>query len=96
MAETRNPGVVKAIVSRGGRPDLAELALRQVQAPTLLIVGGNDDQVIQLNEQAMEQLKAIKKLVIVPGATHLFEEAGALESVAQLAAQWLLQYLSPA
>lgn len=93
IAETKNPGVVKAIVSRGGRPDLAGRALGQVQAPTLLIVGGHDGQVIQLNEQAMEQLSGIKKLAIVPGATHLFEEPGALESVAQLAAGWFLKYL---
>jgi putative phosphoribosyl transferase len=93
VAETRNPGIVKAIVSRGGRPDLAGKALHQVEAPTLLIVGGNDEQVIELNEQAMEQLTAVKKLVIVPGATHLFEEPGALDEVAQLASQWFLQYL---
>jgi putative phosphoribosyl transferase len=93
VAETRNPGVVKAIVSRGGRPDLAGRALHQVQAPTLLIVGGNDEQVIELNEQAMEQLTAVKKLVIVPGATHLFEEPGTLDAVAKLAGQWFLQYL---
>ena len=96
IAETMNPGVVKAVVSRGGRPDLAGRALGQVQAPTLLIVGGHDEQVIQLNEQAMEQLRAVKKLVIVPGATHLFEEPGTLEAVAKLAGDWFLKYLHPA
>lgn len=94
VAETENSGIVKAIVSRGGRPDLAGSALRHVHAPTLLIVGGYDDQVIELNELAMHQLSAVKKLVIVPGATHLFEEPGTLESAAQLAGQWFLQYLS--
>ncbi len=95
IAETMNSGVVEAVVSRGGRPDLAGSALRQVQAPTLLIVGGHDEQVIQLNEQAMGQLSAVKKLVIVPGATHLFEEPGTLEAVAKLAAEWFLKYLGP-
>jgi len=93
VAETQNPGLVKAVVSRGGRPDLAGRALRQVKAPTLLIVGGNDEQVIELNEQAMELLTAVKKLVIVPGATHLFEEPGALDMVAKLAGDWFVQYL---
>jgi putative phosphoribosyl transferase len=96
VAETGNPGVVRAIVSRGGRPDLAGAALRHVKAPTLLIVGGDDEQVIELNEQAMEQLTSVKKLVIVPGATHLFEEPGTLESVAQLASQWFRKYLNNA
>jgi dienelactone hydrolase len=95
IAETRKPGRVRAIVSRGGRPDLAGRALGQVQAPTLLIVGGNDHQVIMLNEQALDQLRGVKKLVIVPGATHLFEERGTLESVSQLAAQWFREYLIP-
>jgi dienelactone hydrolase len=93
VAETKNSGVVKAIVSRGGRPDLAGSSLRHVQAPTLLIVGGNDEQVIELNEIAMRQLSSVKKLVIVPGATHLFAEPGTLESAANLAGQWFLQYL---
>lgn len=93
IAETRNPAAVRAIVSRGGRPDLAGQALRRVQAPTLLIVGGNDHQVIRLNESAMEQMITTKKMVIVPGATHLFEEPGALESAARLALQWFRQYL---
>ncbi len=96
VAENMNQGLVKAIVSRGGRPDLAGPALDRVQAPTLLIVGGNDDQVIQLNEQAMDRLKSMKKLIIVPGATHLFEEPGTLESVSELAADWFRKYLSGA
>jgi putative phosphoribosyl transferase len=94
IAETRNPGAVHAIVSRGGRPDLAGQALGRVQAPTLLIVGGNDHQVILLNEQAMDQMNAPKRMVIVPGATHLFEEPGTLEAAAKLASQWFRQYLS--
>jgi putative phosphoribosyl transferase len=93
IAETRNPAAVHAVVSRGGRPDLAGQALRRVQAPTLLIVGGNDHEVILLNEQALAQMTATKKMVIVPGATHLFEEPGTLESAAKLASQWFRQYL---
>jgi putative phosphoribosyl transferase len=85
---------VKAVVSRGGRPDLAGEALPQVRVPTLLIVGGNDEVVISLNQQALEQLDCLKKLEIVPGATHLFEEPGTLEQVAELAARWFSQYLS--
>ncbi|MHB8771961.1 MAG: dienelactone hydrolase family protein [Syntrophales bacterium] len=98
IAETENPAAVKAIVARGGRPDLAAAALGQVQAPTLLIVGGNDYQVILLNEQAMDRLPGPKRMVIVPGATHLFEEPGALEQAANLASQWFRRYLigSPA
>lgn len=84
---------INAIVSRGGRPDLAESALDHVQAPTLLIVGGRDDVVIELNQRAYERLRGVKDLVIVPGATHLFEEAGALEEVARLAARWFDRYL---
>ena len=85
---------VAAVVSRGGRPDLAgETALSQVAAPVLLIVGGADYGVIELNEQAYVMLKCNKQLSLVPGATHLFEEPGTLEQVAQLAAQWFLQYL---
>ena len=80
---------VAAVVSRGGRPDLAGPALPRVRAPTLLIVGGNDEPVIEINRSAMEQLGAREKqLVIVPGATHLFEEPGALQEVARLAADW--------
>ena len=85
---------VAAIVSRGGRPDLANGALPNVTAPTLLIVGGYDEPVITLNEQAYDQIKAPKKLVIVPRATHLFEEPGALEEVARLATDWFGQYLT--
>jgi putative phosphoribosyl transferase len=84
---------VSAVVSRGGRPDLASRFLSQVQAPTLLIVGGADTGVIELNQEAYDLLTQIKKLEIVPGATHLFEEPGTLETVADLAAKWFLQYL---
>ena len=85
---------VVAVVSRGGRPDLAAEALPRVKAPTLLIVGGNDSPVIAMNKQAMGDLRADKRLAIVPGATHLFEEPGALEEVARLAAEWFLRHLS--
>jgi putative phosphoribosyl transferase len=95
VAAARVPENVRAIVSRGGRPDLAASYLSKVRAPTLLIVGGADTAVIQMNEQAMTHLMAAKKLEIVPGATHLFEEAGALEKVAALAAEWFTQYLVP-
>lgn len=84
---------IAAVVSRGGRPDLAGEALTKVKAPTLLIVGGNDFVVIDLNQRAMEQMTCQKELVIVPGAGHLFEEPGALEQVAQYAAKWFEQYL---
>ncbi len=79
---------LRAVVSRGGRPDLAGEALPRVTAPTLLIVGGLDEVVIRLNEEALAQLRCVKKLKIVPGATHLFEEPGTLEEVARLAADW--------
>jgi len=82
---------IYAIVSRGGRPDLAGEALKSVAAPTLLIVGGNDEEVIELNKQAQQQMVCKTKLKIVPGATHLFEEKGALEIVAGLARDWFLQ-----
>jgi putative phosphoribosyl transferase len=85
---------VGAVVSRGGRPDLAGVALPKVQAPTLLIVGGDDDIVFELNEMARDQMRCEVKLEIIPGATHLFEEAGALEQVAKLASDWLSLYLS--
>ncbi len=84
---------IGAVVSRGGRPDLAKEALVLVQSPALLIVGGNDDIVIELNREAYGRLKGKKQLVIVPGATHLFEEPGALEEVARLATDWFKQYL---
>jgi putative phosphoribosyl transferase len=88
VAAAQRPDVIDAVVSRGGRPDLAGQALRHVEAPTLLIVGGNDVQVLGLNRQALAQLHGEKKLEIVPGAGHLFQEPGALETVAQLARQW--------
>jgi putative phosphoribosyl transferase len=84
-----------AVVSRGGRPDLAGAALGQVRAPTLLIVGGADEQVLELNEQALDELAGEKRLEIVPGATHLFEEAGALDGVARLAREWFKRHLVP-
>jgi putative phosphoribosyl transferase len=84
---------IGAVVSRGGRPDLAKEALAHVQSPTLLIVGGNDDVVLQLNREAFARLPGTKQLVIVPGATHLFEEPGALEEVARLATEWFKRYL---
>ena len=85
--------VIRAVVSRGGRPDLAWAALERVQASTLLIVGGRDDVVIELNQRAYARLHAGKQLVIIPGATHLFEERGALPEVARLAAEWFSRYL---
>jgi dienelactone hydrolase len=85
---------VAAVVSRGGRPDLAGDALRRVTCPTLLIVGGFDDVVIELNEEAKARMVCPTELVIVPGATHLFEEAGTLEQVAELASAWFVRYLS--
>jgi putative phosphoribosyl transferase len=87
------PQDVGAVVSRGGRPDLAGGALPKVQAPTLLIVGGNDDIVIELNEMARDQMRCEVKLEIVPGATHLFEEPGALEKVAKLASNWFVNHI---
>lgn len=84
---------VKAIVSRGGRPDLVDEALFKVKTPTLLIVGGLDTQVIELNESAFKKLTGIHKMEIVPGATHLFEEPGTLEKVAELAKDWFVTYL---
>ncbi|MCX8049851.1 MAG: dienelactone hydrolase family protein [Methylohalobius sp.] len=93
IAAARRPESVKAVVSRGGRPDLAEEALSHVKAPTLLIVGGQDFVVLELNRKAAQKLNAFWRLEIVPGATHLFEEPGALERVAQLAAEWLERYL---
>jgi putative phosphoribosyl transferase len=86
---------VYAVVSRGGRPDLAMKYLPKVKAPTLLIVGGADNVVIGMNEEAFANLLSEKKLEIVPGATHLFEESGTLETVARLAAEWFKRYLQP-
>ena len=93
VAAADRPKVVKAVVSRGGRPDLAEQRLVDVKCPTLLIVGGLDDVVIELNKKALSSLKSEKKLVIIPGATHLFEEKGKLEEVAHYASDWFLKYL---
>src|SRR5919198_407337 len=95
VAAARLGQVIGAVVSRGGRPDLAGAALPHVVSPTLLIVGGRDPTVIQLNEAAYAQLHCHKALEIVPGATHLFEEPGALAHVAQLAAGWFQQHLCP-
>ena len=95
VAAAEHPKPVGAIVSRGGRPDLAGPALPRVAAPTLLIVGGNDFPVIDMNRDALEQMRTEKRLEIVPGATHLFEEPGALEQVARLAAGWFVRHLDP-
>ena len=86
---------ISAIVSRGGRPDLAADALPRVHAPTLLIVGGNDTPVIQMNRDAYEQMTCPKELRLIPGATHLFEETGALERVAEMAAEWFARHFAP-
>jgi dienelactone hydrolase len=93
VAAAERPEVVQAIVSRGGRPDLAGSALAHVKAPTLLIVGGYDTPVIAMNEDALAQLHSPKRLEIIPKATHLFEEPGKLAIVAQLASEWLTRYL---
>jgi putative phosphoribosyl transferase len=94
MAAAQKSNLVKAVVSRGGRPDLAGNALPLVKAPTLLIVGGNDHPVIEMNEKALQQLQVTKRLEIVPGATHLFEETGALQQVSALAQAWFNEYLA--
>ena len=93
IAAAKRPEIVQAVVSRGGRPDMAEEFLEQVGAPTLLIVGGRDDVVIELNKQALARLKGRKELQIVPGATHLFEEPGALDQVSQLAKAWFERHV---
>jgi putative phosphoribosyl transferase len=93
IAAAESPTQIKAVVSRGGRPDLAMHAIPKVKAPTLFIVGGNDDVVIELNKKAMQNFPAENKLEIVPGATHLFEEEGKLEIVAKLAIDWFLAHL---
>ncbi|HEV8714974.1 MAG TPA: alpha/beta family hydrolase [Candidatus Binatia bacterium] len=85
--------VIGAVVSRGGRPDLARSALEHVHAPTLLIVGGEDHMVIDLNQQAYARLHGEKQLVIIPGASHLFEEPGTLQEVARVASEWFMRYL---
>jgi putative phosphoribosyl transferase len=95
VAAAEEGELVRAVVSRGGRPDLAGESLRHVVSPTLLIVGELDEQVIRLNEEAFDWLACEKELVIVPGASHLFEEPGALEHVARLAARWFQTYLQP-
>ncbi|HSD10999.1 MAG TPA: dienelactone hydrolase family protein [Candidatus Binatia bacterium] len=95
IAAAERSRAVGAVVSRGGRPDLAGSALAQVQAPTLLIVGGEDAPVILMNREALSQLRCEKKLEIVPGATHLFEEPGTLEAVARLARDWFVDHLEP-
>lgn len=96
VAAAQHSDVVSAVVSRGGRPDLAGPALARVRAATLLIVGGNDDPVIGLNQRALAQLRCEKRLVIIPGATHLFEEPGALDQVARLAREWFERHFKPA
>ena len=93
VAAAHIPDRIAAVVSRGGRPDLAGPALPFVKAPTLLIVGGDDLPVIQMNKDAYDQMKAVRKMEIVPGASHLFEEPGALDIVARLASDWFRKYL---
>jgi pimeloyl-ACP methyl ester carboxylesterase len=93
IAGAERSSIVRAVVSRGGRPDLAGAALDRVTAPTLLIVGGRDEVVLQLNRQTLERLRGEKQLVVVPGATHLFEEPGALNQVAQRATDWFMAHL---
>jgi putative phosphoribosyl transferase len=93
VAAAEMPDRIKAIVSRGGRPDLAGEHLSRVKAPTLLVIGSRDVPVIPLNEDAFAQLRCAKKLEIVPGASHLFEEPGTLEVVSRLAASWFNRYL---
>jgi dienelactone hydrolase len=93
IAAAKRPAITRAVISRGGRPDLAGEALPRVQAPTLLIVGGKDPVVIDLNQDAMRRMRAPLKLEIIPGATHLFEEPGALEQVTRLATSWCQHYL---
>jgi putative phosphoribosyl transferase len=95
QAAARSPASVAAVVSRGGRPDLAAPYLPKVMAPTLLIVGGYDYPVIEMNQEALALLTCPKELVIVPGATHLFEELGTLEQVADLAMRWFIRHLKP-
>lgn len=94
QAAAREPSNIKAVVSRGGRPDLAEPYLNRVTAPTLLIVGGWDEPVIEMNQAAYELLTCEKKLIIVPGATHLFEEPGTLEQVVEHTGKWFQAYLN--
>lgn len=99
-AAAKRAHIIKAVVSRGGRPDLADVHLNQVKAPTLLIVGGYDTPVIQMNQEALDRLQQLsaqkgeKELVIIPEATHLFEEPGKLELVAELASKWFTRFIS--
>lgn len=93
VAAAQLENIIKAVVSRGGRPDLAQASLPLVKAPTLLIVGGNDSPVIEMNQSAQSQMQCTTELKIIPGATHLFEEPGALDEVARLAKTWFLRYL---
>jgi len=93
MSAAQRPTVIAAVVSRGGRTDLAEEVLAQVEAPTLLIVGADDEVVLSLNRLSSQQLRCTHRLAVVPGATHLFEEPGKLLEVADLAGSWFLQYL---
>jgi pimeloyl-ACP methyl ester carboxylesterase len=95
VAAANRPEVVKAIVSRGGRPDLAGSSLELVHAPALFIVGGNDRVVIRLNDLAVQRLRSPHRMEIVPGAGHLFEEPGTLEKVARFAVKWFEEYLVP-
>jgi dienelactone hydrolase len=95
VAAAQRPNTVRAVVSRGGRPDLAGASLSRVRAPTLLIVGGRDHVVLDLNREAFARLRCEKKLEVVSGATHLFEEPGALEEVARLARDWFRRHLAP-
>ena len=95
IAAAERPSTVRAVVSRGGRPDLAGTALPNVTAPTLLIVGGHDEPIIDLNEVAKGRMTSARvEMTIVPRATHLFEEPGALEEVERLAGEWFTRYLS--
>ena len=96
ITATERTDVIHAVVSRGGRPDLAGGALARVQAPTLLIVGAEDTRTVRLNQQAASRMQAAVELRIIPGATHLFAEPGALETVAELTSAWFLRYLGPA
>jgi putative phosphoribosyl transferase len=93
VAAARQGNSIRAVVSRGGRPDLAAESLPRVKSPTLLIVGGDDEPVIELNRRALARLRCEKQLKIIPGATHLFEEPGALEAVARLASEWFQRHL---
>jgi pimeloyl-ACP methyl ester carboxylesterase len=93
IAAAVRPGRTRAVISRGGRPDLAGHALSRVEAPTLLIVGGDDPQVIDMNRDALRQMRTPVSLEVIPGATHLFEEPGTLEQVARLAADWCRRHL---